>query len=437
MSFPRYAEYKESGDAFIEEVPSHWRTLKIARAFSTIGSGTTPKSDNHAYYDEGTIPWVNTGDLNDAVLKESNRRVTEKALADHSTLRIYPAGSLIFAMYGATIGRIAKLDFPATVNQACCVFGGESPIEVDFLFYWFLGLRDRILSLATGGGQPNVSQDILRTLRVPCPYKQEQRAIAAFLDRETSKIDALVAEQRRLIALLKEKRQAVISHAVTKGLDPTVKLKDSGIEWLGQVPEHWEVMKLKRVFSSVDYGISESLSPEGNVAILRMGNIQDGRLDLSDLKFVDSVDDRLILVPGDLLYNRTNSLDLIGKVGLFAEQSEGPVSFASYLVRLRTVPESVPQYFAYLLNMDGMLGMARSLAFVAIGQCNLNPTRYGMISIAAPPRKEQLEIVRYLDTEVSRIDALVTEAVRTMEVLSERRSAVVSAAVTGKIDIRK
>lgn len=279
MSFPKYAEYKESGNTFTGVIPTHWRILKIARTFTTIGSGTTPKSDNRVYYDEGTVPWVNTGDLNDGVLSESNRCVTEKALEDHSTLRIYPAGSLIFAMYGATIGRIAKLDFPATVNQACCVFGGESPIEVNFLFYWFLGLRDRILSLATGGGQPNVSQDILRSLQVPCPSIEEQRTIATFLDRETSKIDALVAEQRRLIALLKEKRQAVISHAVTKGLDPHVKMKDSGIEWLGEVPEHWEVIPLKRV-AHVNTGVAKGKDHSGkktvNVPYLRVANVQDG-----------------------------------------------------------------------------------------------------------------------------------------------------------------
>lgn len=244
MSFPKYAEDKESGVDWLGLIPMQWDTWKLAHAFTQIGSGTTPKSNNSEYYDEGTIPWVNTGDLEDGLLSECAKKITGKAVEDHSTLKTYPTGSLLFAMYGATIGKLGILEFPATVNQACCVFSGESPIDVKFLFYWFLGLRQRILSLATGGGQPNVSQDILRTLCVACPNKEEQTAIANFLDSETSKIDGLIAEQRRLIGLLKEKRQAVISHAVTKGLNPNTPMKPSGIEWLGDVPEHWEIRKI-------------------------------------------------------------------------------------------------------------------------------------------------------------------------------------------------
>lgn len=237
MSFPRYEAYRESGVGLLGEVPADWEVWKLAHAFKQIGSGTTPKSDNVEYYNGGAIPWVNTGDLDDGPLNECAKNITKKAVEDHSTLKMYPLGSLLFAMYGATIGKLGLLQFPATVNQACCVFSGDSPITVKFLFYWFLGLRQNILSLATGGGQPNVSQDILRTLKVACPDHEEQRTIAAFLDAETSKIDGLIAEQRRLIALLKEKRQAVISHAVTKGLNPNAPMKPSGIQWLGNVPE--------------------------------------------------------------------------------------------------------------------------------------------------------------------------------------------------------
>ena len=236
MSFPRYAEYKDSEVELLGEIPQNWDVWKLAHAFTQIGSGTTPKSDQAEYYDEGTIPWVNTGDLTDGPLAECAKKVTEKAASDYSSLKLHPTGSLLFAMYGATIGKLGILEFPATVNQACCVFSGCSPIAAKFLFYWFLGLRQKILSLATGGGQPNVSQDILRTLRVACPDWGVQKIIVSFLDCETSKIDALVAEQRRLIAMLKEKRQAVISHAVTKGLDPNVKMKPSGVDWLGDVP---------------------------------------------------------------------------------------------------------------------------------------------------------------------------------------------------------
>ncbi|MEI7952535.1 MAG: restriction endonuclease subunit S, partial [Synechococcaceae cyanobacterium ELA182] len=239
MSFPRYLAYKPSGVEWLGEVPEHWEVWKLSHAFTLIGSGTTPKTDNRDYYDGGEIPWVNTGDLNDRELDECKKRITALAITEHSALTIYPAGSLLIAMYGATIGKLALLNFAATVNQACCVFTGKSEIASKFMFYWFLGLRQQIISLATGGGQPNISQDILRTLRVAIPPLSQQRQIATFLDHETAKIDALIAEQQRLIELLQEKRQAVISHAVTKGLNPDAPMKDSGVEWLGEVPEHW------------------------------------------------------------------------------------------------------------------------------------------------------------------------------------------------------
>jgi type I restriction enzyme S subunit len=208
------------------------------------------------------------------------------------------------------------------------------------------------------------------------------------------------------------------------------KYKDSGVAWLGEVPAHWEVCLLRRKFRSVDYGISDALDLAGRVAILRMGNIENGKVVTDDLKYTDAVDANLLLARGDLLYNRTNSLDLVGKVGLFIGNIETPVSFASYLVRLRVVDECLPEYFAYLLNTDGILGLARASAFVAIGQCNLNPSRYGQIPVAVPPLSEQALIVEHLDRETAKIDALVAEQQRLIELLKEKRQAVISHAIT-------
>lgn len=212
------------------------------------------------------------------------------------------------------------------------------------------------------------------------------------------------------------------------------KYKDSGVEWLGQVPEHWETCLLKRLFRSIDYGISDSLDAEGPIAILRMGNIANGKIVTDDLKYTDTVDPSLLLKAGDLLYNRTNSLDLIGKVGMFLGGSHIPVSFASYLVRLRTMDNSSPNYFAYLLNTEGILGLARAHAFVAVGQCNLNPTRYVQIAIALPPLPEQHLIATFLDHETAKIDALVSEQEKLITLLKEKRQAVISHAVTKGLD---
>lgn len=214
-----HAPMKPSGIEWLGDVPVGWGVWKLTHAFEKIGSGTTPRTDNREYYEDGAHPWVNTGDLNDGDLTDCEKKITDLALSDHTTLRIYPAGSVVIAMYGATIGKLAILQFPASVNQACCVFSGKLTIEYKFLFFWLLAYRPQIISLASGGGQPNVNQDILRGLRVACPTLAEQETIIEFLEAETSKFDTLTAEAQRAIDLLQERRTALISAAVTGQID--------------------------------------------------------------------------------------------------------------------------------------------------------------------------------------------------------------------------
>ena len=213
------APMKPSGVEWLGDVPRHWEVWKLTHSFKTIGSGTTPKTDNRDYYENGVIPWVNTGDLNDSFLADCENKITASARKENPTLRMYPAGSVVIAMYGATIGKLAILKFAACVNQACCVFADREKIDYKFLFYWLLAFRSQIISLASGGGQPNISQDILRRLRVARPALEEQNAIVAYVDKETLKYDSLTAESLRTIDLLLERRAALISAAVTGQID--------------------------------------------------------------------------------------------------------------------------------------------------------------------------------------------------------------------------
>ena len=428
MSFPRYPKYKPSGVEWLGDVPEHWEAWKLTHALEKIGSGTTPKTDNRAYYDEGTHPWVNTGDLNDGDLIDCEKRITSLALSDHTTLRTYPVGSVVIAMYGATIGKLAILGFEATVNQACCVFAGESKLESKFLFYWLLGFRQQIISLASGGGQPNVNQDILRTLRIACPDLPEQTAIAEFLDRETGKIDGLVAEQRRLMELLKEKRQAVISHAVTKGLNPHAPMKPSGIEWLGDVPVDWTLKRLQNVchFQSgkahepfiCDDGIymcvtSRFVSTEGMKCKMCSENISPARKNDT------------LMVMSDLPNGRA-----LAKAYFVGDERAYAVNQRVCILR----PISVaPKYLYYLLD--------RSPEFLqhddGINQTHLSNSEFLKPQFPFPPYDEQVVIASYLDTELAQFDTLTAEAQRAIDLLQERRTALISAAVTGQIDLRQ
>ena len=307
-----------------------------------------------------------------------------------------------------------------------------------FLYYVTVDPRFRRFGEAymTGAaGQQRVPEDFVRDLQVPIPELSQQRAIADYLDRETARLDALVAEKEQLLGLLAEKRRALITRAVTRGLDPHAPLRESGIPWLGKIPAHWTRSHLKRLLASMDYGISVSVETSGNVAVLRMGDIQDGEIDYSRIGFVDEVDGTLLLQPGDLVFNRTNSLDQIGKVALFRGNPDYPVSFASYLVRFRCSPAVLPEFLNWLLNSAYPLAWGRAQALPAIGQANLNPNRYGYLPISLPSIAEQKEIVRYISNWTSRIDAVRAETQRTIALLVERRTALIAAAVTGQLEV--
>lgn len=210
---------KDSGIEWLGEIPEHWESWKIGHAFNKVGSGTTPESGNPIYHENGTINWLNTGDLNDGILTECAKKITVKALEDYSSLKLFPPNSLVIAMYGATIGKTAFLEFETTTNQACCVFCQSEIIDLNFLQFWFKAKKEHILNLSIGGGQPNVSQQILKDIRLGCPNLIEQNKIVEFLKVKTKEIDAIISKTREEIELLKEYKTAMISEVVTGKVD--------------------------------------------------------------------------------------------------------------------------------------------------------------------------------------------------------------------------
>jgi type I restriction enzyme S subunit len=394
-----------------------------------------------AVLDDPALPrYIRITDVKaDGTLHDDTFRSLEESVAAPYLLQ---DGDILLARSGATVGKsfqyLASWGRAAYAGYLIRCRPDKSIIFPRFANYYFQTecywacIRSTLIQATI----ENFSAEKYKDLTLPLPTKDEQQQIAAFLDWKTGQIDGLIGKKKELLEKLKEKRLAVITQAVTRGLNPAAPLKDSGIPWLGQVPKHWEVCQIKRKFLSTDYGISESLEPEGAIAILRMGNIENGKVVLEGLKFIDEVPADLLLRRGDLLYNRTNSLDLIGKVGMFTGETEFEVSFASYLVRIRTEASCVPEYFAYLLNTEGMLGVARSNAFIAIGQCNLNPSRYGQIKAVIPPKSEQEAIVAHLDLETAKLDELALKTQTAIDRLTEYRNALITAATTGKIDVR-
>jgi type I restriction enzyme, S subunit len=324
----------------------------------------------------------------------------------------------------------------ALLNQRVCSVVPAPTVDPQFLYYVLPAPLALINEFTYSTTVKHLSSFDILKIHFPLPPLAQQRAIADYLDRETARLDALVAAKERLFRLLVEKRRALITRAVTHGLSPAGPMRDSDVPWLWAIPAHWTTCHLRRALARMDYGISVPVEATGRIAVLRMGDIREGEIDYSAVGFVDEVDEALLLKPGDLVFNRTNSLDQIGKVALFRGKTEYPVSFASYLVRLRCRPGVLPDFLNWMLNSAFPQSWARAEALPAIGQANLNPNRYGYLPIALPPVVEQENIAGFLSGTIAQIDHVRAATEHTIDLLQARRSALIAAAVTGQLDVR-
>jgi type I restriction enzyme S subunit len=271
---------------------------------------------------------------------------------------------------------------------------------------------------------------------MPVPPRPDQSAIAAFLDRETAKIDALITEQQRLIELLQEKRQAVISHAVTKGLNARVPMKDSGIQWLGELPDHWTMKRLKHVSPNLTVGIvvnpSSYVTDEG-LPFIYGGDIREGVIDWENARRISpessSLQSKTQLHAGDLLMVRVGAP---GVTAVVPAQCEGGNCASVMLIRQGAFSS---QWLCYVLNTRVVRFQVEVVQYGA-AQEQFNISHAVNFWMPVPPLEEQNHIAAALDAEASRFDLLIAEAQRATTLLQERRSALISAAVTGQIDVR-
>ncbi len=431
-----YPAYKDSGVEWLGRVPDHWVTKKLLYWISGYGSGTTPSSEDE--YSTDGHPWVTTGELRENTVFSTEKRVTQDALKNNSALKLHPAGSLVIAMYGATVGRLGVLGIDATLNQACFAIHPSERIRIPFLRNWFEGFRSELVGLATGAGQPNISGDKIRNLLLPCPPDlSEQAAIIAHLDRETARIDALIEKKTRFIELLREKRQALITHAVTKGLDPTVKMKDSGVEWLGEVPEHWEMVPLKYVTPSLTVGIvvnpSDYVADEG-LPFLYGGDIGEGVIFAESARRISPEHSqrnaKTRLNAGDLVTVRVGAP---GVTAVVPPECEGGNCASVMLIRRG---EFNSDWLCYTMNSRVVRYQVEVVQYGA-AQEQFNISHAVDFLIPVPPVEEQSQIASVLNQEGGRVDALLSKTERSIELLKERRSALITAAVTGQIDLRE
>ena len=438
--------YKDSGVEWLGEIPAHWNLKRLRNSVARLESGGTPESDNAAYWtdEEHGIPWVAISDMTrDFRLHVTAKRITDEGRLS-KRLRVLPAGTLLYSMY-ASLGKVALLETDAVINQAILgVVPRESEALRDYLRWWFEFMRAHVQMLSSSNTQDNLSAERVRNMPVVLPPAlAEQRAIANFLDRETARIDALVAGKERLIELLQEKRTALITRAVTRGLDPNVPMKDSGVEWLGEIPTHWQVRPLKSM-CGLQTGLTLGKRYEGEAMTtrpyLRVANVQDGYLALDDIAEIEvPVRDvrRFELRTGDVLMTEGGDFDKLGRGHVWEEQL-AQCLHQNHIFAVRPRRSALTSHFLALV-MTSAYGRAYFTATSkqSTNLASTNSTKLRNLPIPLPGLDDQVEITRWTDRESTRIDALVIKVREAIDHLRDLRTALISSAVTGKIDVRE
>lgn len=438
MSFPRYPEYKDSGVEWLGEVPAHWTVAPLKHLVS-LRSGGTPSKDRLEYWDGG-LPWASAKDLKVTALHDTQDHITQFAV-DSGVAELIPAGSVLIVVRGMILAKTFPVSIaavPMAINQDLKALDCRAGIHSRFIARLLEAAAPESSRLTdeAGHGTKALRMETWTAMRLPVPPEQEQRAVVAFLDHETAKIDALIAEQEKLIELLKEKRQAVISHAVTKGLDPNVPMKDSGVEWLGEVPAHWDVKRLKFISPSITVGIvvnpSDYISDEG-LPFIYGGDIEEGRIRFESARRIDEPSSarqpKTRLRAGDLLTVRVGAP---GVTAIVPPECEGGNCASVMLVRRGSYTS---EWLCYAMNSRYLRYQVEVVQYGA-AQEQFNISHAINFWVPTPTIGEQAGIAAFLDSATATIDALTDHAGSAIDTLKERRAALISAAVTGQIDVR-
>ena len=441
-----YSAYRGSGVDWLGEIPAHWKVSTVRRHFHVeLGKMLNRSSEDGTgmvkpYLRAANVHW------NGVELANAGVNEMEFSAAQLERYRLRP-GDLLVTEGGVTVGRstiwngeLEECYYQNSLNRARVLPG--SPLSAKYLYYWmyFTTLNGYVDLVADKATFQHLTNEMLCAFPIIVPHASEQRAIAAFLDRETARLDALIARKERLLVLLAEKRAALISHAVTKGLDPSAPMRDSGIAWLGGIPAHWEVKRLKFLASRMTAGpfgssLTKDLYTQGGYRVYGQEQVIPGDFTVGDYYIAEELYQQMsqyAVVPGDVL---------ISCVGTFGKVAVVPLDAESGVINPRLIKVApdrsmiVPEYLGAVLKSGVSFGQFEQASRGGtMGVINL-----GLISeilIPVPPLSEQRTIREELDSTTRRLDTLLAKVQTAIEKLREYRAALISATVTGKIDVR-
>jgi type I restriction enzyme S subunit len=447
----RYPAYKDSGIESLGEIPKHWEAKRLRFIICNGTQNGLYKSKD--YYDDEGTPIISMSEAFASpvinVLAKDRVQLTQAEYRSY----LLEKGDLLFARRSLVFEGSGKCSMVNELPEAHIfessiirVRPDRSVIEPFFalLFLNSVAGRFQILRITKQVTISGIDSPNLKDILIPLPPQNERFAIASFLDRETAIIDALIAKKERLIELLQEKRTAIISHAVTKGLDPTAPLKDSGVEWLGEVPAHWKTKRVKHCLKSIEQGWSPScenrIAEDDEWGVLKVGCVNGAEFNPDENKALPAdLEPRpeLEIKPGDVLMSRANTRELLGSTSVI--KSVRPrLLLCDKLYRLK-VNVSVVNSDYLVLSLGSTVArfqMERDATGASSSMQNIGQDSVQNFVLSLPDLVEQAAIASYLDRETAKIDALIAKIREGIEKLKEYRTALISAAVTGKIDVR-
>lgn len=438
MKYATYSEYKPSPMAWLDQLPTHWNAASL-RWMSKRYAGGTPDKGNEAYWEDGDIPWINSGAVNDGYITQPSELITREGFANSSAKWI-PKDALVMALagQGKTKGMVAQLGIPTTCNQSMAALIPDHRFAPRYLYYWLTANYQNIRNLAGGEARDGLNLEMLGSIPCPVPPVDEQHTIARFLDAKTAQIDALVAQKRQLIDKLKEKRQALIARTVTRGLppeaakaaglEPNPEMKDSGVDWLGPVPAHWGEDKVARLFRAMKGRNAAQLTKEYCATIEGEFPVYSGQTENDGV--MSSIDEFEFDAGEDgYLFSTT-----VGAKAMSLMHLKGKFSLSQNCMVIAPISNKVQVRF-YYYHLQPLFQFERGLIPEHM-QASFRMEDLYQYRVAIPPKAEQRVIADYLDQMCATVDDLLATTETAIVKLNEYRQALITSAVTGKIDVR-
>lgn len=435
MKLEQHERLRSAESSWIGQVPENWQIRRIKDVFKNFGSGSTPKSSNPVYYEDGTINWLNTTDLNNGYITKTKSKITTIAL-ETLGMRVYPVNSLAIAMYGQgkTRGTVGLFKIATTTNQAACVMYKSFIAHEQFILWWFIHKYADIRAINVGATQPNMNQDFVKFLALALPPIHDQILIANYLNTKTKFIDSSIKIIRSKISNYEKLRKTLINETVCRGLASNATCKPSGVAWLGDIPAHWEIRRLKDVARINEKVLPENTDKEYLFRYIDISSVGNSGLqeEAEWIEFQQAPSRaRRIVRKHDVIISTVRTY--LKAVAYFDYDPTDVIVSTGFAV-LTPTKTVAPGYLAYQVRSDSFVDDVIR-ASTGVSYPAVNPSAIATLHFLYPPYKEQVEIAAFLDQKTQKIDSIVTNLKAQIETLKELRKTLINEVVTGKLKV--